>query len=166
MHTLVDQEQAAPAPTQAHGDITRVHISNGKHLVRLGMTLRDIAGAQDSITTYFNVQNGRHRIRHVAVAITSDSVSAPAVTNAAYKNVHCRGTRHSSVSAATRILTVTVPRACFGNAKVLRLNANTETRNGSDIHTTYVDDALTSGYPSSPYNFQSPVVWTPWVKRG
>lgn len=166
VHTLIDQGKGALAPDRARGDITRVAITNGRRAVRLGMTLRDLAGPDEIITATFNVQNGRHRTRHVSIDIAADSVSAPRVTNGADNNVRCRGMRSASVSAATRILTVTVPRACFNRPKVLRLNANTEGRSAADVRTTYVDDALTAGYPDYPHDFQSPVVWTPWVKRG
>lgn len=59
-----------------------------------------------------------------------------------------------------------VSRNCFNNPKVIRLNANSQSGDHSDVHPDNVADALSAGYPSNPFNFQSSVAWSPWVKRG
>ena len=112
------------------------------------------------------MQNGRHQVRHVYVDLTPAAVTAPKITNGAYQHVSCRGIRRSALNPSSRTVAVKVPRTCFNRPKVVRLNANAEASTRADPHTTYVDDALTPGYPSSPYNYQTPEVWTPWVKRG
>lgn len=152
-------------PAHSHGDITRVQIKHNKRYVQMFMTFRSLGTGDDGISAYFNVQNGRHQVRHVAVGVGPTSVGGLEIMNAGYKHVKCRGTRGAGVNTTTRLLAVTVPRTCFNNPKVIRLNANAEGADNEREHVTYVDDALTAGYPSDPYNYQSPVGWTPWVKR-
>jgi hypothetical protein len=152
-------------PAHTHGDITRVQIKHNKHYVQLFMTFRSLGVGDDRIAVHFNVQNGRRQVRHVAVRVAPTGVWGLEILNAGYKDVTCRGTRGAGLNTTSRLLAVTVPRTCFGKPKVIRLNANAEGDDHVRERVTYVDDALTSGYPSAPYNYQSPVVWTPWVRR-
>ena len=164
VHTLYDFEPSGDVPAHAEGDITRVQIRHNTRYIQLFMTFRSLG---TGVGAFFNVQNGRHQNRHIFVGTRGASTYGLQITKTgSSQNLRCRGMRAAAVNTGTRTLAVTFPRTCFNNPKVVRLNAWASNGDGAEERTFFVDDALTAGYISYPYNYQSPVVWTPWVKRG
>ncbi len=155
-----------PASSQGEGDITRVRVDHNRRNVQLSMTLRDNDASTDLSYYYFEVQNGRHVVREVEVfhkaGFSPDTILRIHQGPSTGALVHCRGKKRATISWTTHTVVATVPRACFGRPKYLRVSAY-DYLSYQGREDLFTDDAQSGGMH---YPFGGNRTWSPWVKRG
>ena len=152
-------------PTQeaAHtdGDVSSVIVNHRKRTVRMVMSVVTIdadGGSSYRPTLFrFSLVNGRGLVK-VFDLNQDNRLRVRRLADGKYSATHCRWTHHS-VNMRTDRVTVTVPRSCMRNPKVVRLEASVVDWDRSGVG--YVDDAYT------PYDTTGRTRGSsPWVKRG
>jgi hypothetical protein len=155
-----------PAPSQGEGDITRVRLNHNRRYVQLFMTLRDNNASTARSYYYFEVQNGRRWVREVevfhAAGSSPDTILRIHKGPATSALVGCRGMKRATINWTTHTVAATIPRACFGHPKYLRVSAY-DYLSYSGREDLFTDDAQSARmhYPFGGYQ-----KWSPWVKRG
>jgi hypothetical protein len=160
------EDDYQPAPAQGEGDITRVRLNHNPRYVQLFMTLRD-NNASTALSYYiFELQNGRRLAREVEV-LHGAGHSPNAILRihkglATSALVHCRGKKRATINWTTHTVAATIPRACFGRPKYLRVSAY-DYLSYSGREDLFTDDAQSAGMHSP---FGANQEWSPWVRRG